>query len=74
MKDFKVTPLKGQPGVIDEITADDIESIHIEREDKHRYWMRVGDKDFYFQTAAFHGPGILLVEATNESFRKGGRR
>ena len=60
MKNFKITPLKGQPAVVDEVTADKIESIHIERMNKHLYYVRIGDEVFHFRTAAKRGPGIIL--------------
>lgn len=60
-----VTPLKGQPGVIDEIMTSD-GTVHIERLDKHRYWCRIGESEFYFQSAnPKKGPGVVISAQHN---------
>ena len=59
MKAVKITPLKGRPGVVDEIKLGG--AVHIEREDKHQYWCRIGDAEFHIRTAARRGPGIEIV-------------
>lgn len=63
---MKVTPLRSNPQVIDEITDGihdrrEVDSTHIERMDEHNYWVRLGDHEFYFRSAAKRGRGIELV-------------
>ena len=56
-----VTPLKGQPDVVDEITwGKGFNSVHLERMDKHYYFLRVGQKPFSLKSAVFKGPGIVV--------------
>lgn len=46
---MRVTPLKSNPKVIDEIVAENV-SIHIERMGAGAYWMRIGDRIFSLNT------------------------
>ena len=59
VKAVEITPLKGRPGVVDEIKLGS--AVHIERMGKHLYWCRIGDAQFHIRTAARRGPGIEIV-------------
>lgn len=62
MGDLKITPLKGDPQTIDEV-AGECDTVHIERMNKHRYFVRLGDEAFEFVSAnPAKGPGIRLVK------------
>ena len=58
-EDLHVTPLRGSPCVIDEITHGTL--LHIERMDKHGYFFRLGDAVFSIRSAARHGAGVEIV-------------
>ena len=67
---MQIVPLRGNPGVIDEITVGvhdrDSCSLELERIDKHTYELRLGPRPFRFQTRATQpndrpkGPGLEL--------------
>lgn len=61
---LRVTPLKGCPGVIDEIFGD-ASSVLLWRETKHEYRMTIDGQRFVFVTSERRGPGIQVVRAYN---------
>lgn len=56
---LEITPLKGNPQVVDEVWSAKY-NIHIERLDKHRYWLCIGDHHFHVRNPSGKGPGIEL--------------
>ena len=58
---LRVTPLKENPHVIDEIAAENIQLVLIWRENKHEYGLTIGDKTFVFESSERRGAGIQVV-------------
>ena len=60
--DRKITYDAGSPYSIDEILSLS-QMVHIERMNKHRYFMNINGETFYIKTAGKNpkGPGIVLV-------------
>ena len=68
--DLHITPLRGSPDVIDEITHGTL--IHIERMDEHGYFFRLGDAVFSIRSAARHGAGVEIVAEMVPGYDDGG--
>ena len=63
----EITPYKQDPSIIDEVVSDG-NLVHIERMDRILYWMRIGDKVFYWEMRSGKddaSPYIALIDPGN---------
>ena len=61
MRQIRITPLKSDLRIMDEIRSDN-RPIHIERMDKHTYRIGFGNLSLTISNPARRGPGIELRE------------
>ena len=61
---------RGRPTVIDTLCVENVSSVQLEQEDKHRYWFCINYKDgeslnLYFKNLGGKGPGIALEHVSS---------